>query len=76
MAVVGLATAQDGIPDCAKQFIDKAAADAGCGVSDIACACEPANQAKIFSEAAPFVEKACGDDVAIRTLPPKPPMSD
>ena len=64
LAVAGLAAAQ--IPTCAQPCLDSATKDACGDATDFACACTPANQAKIQNAATTCVLDACGPEVAVR----------
>ncbi|KAL2053438.1 hypothetical protein ABVK25_006432 [Lepraria finkii] len=48
------------IPTCAVSCISTAAAKAGCGMTDFACQCKPANTAAINSAALECVLSGCG----------------
>jgi len=68
LAVAGLAAAQ--IPVCAQSCLDTAT-KAACGdPKDYACACTPANQAKIQGSATNCVLAACGPTVAVQQVLP------
>jgi len=68
LAVAGLAAAQ--IPLCAQPCLDSATKDACGDAKDFACACTPANQAKIQNAATTCVLGACGPTVAVQEVLP------